>query len=238
MDIIFRREIIRFLREQDEFNKVISHLEFDENTAQGYIEYEKSSIKIKSNTPGFSSHKTKITDEELVRAYLALRLIRELGYEPNSNIIEFEKAYKSVGRDGKGGRVDIAIKHRDNNNIFLFIECKEPQKYDSDIKFIDGQLFRLSKQERNRPTNLVYYTVEYNTGVLKERLILINTKKFSEFEDWDKAGQPIIDSIPENYGIARKKRYAKVNEESEIKSPLITLLILLPSIVLDMKFTM
>ena len=220
MDITFRREMIKSLQEQDNLNKVISQLEFDEDTAQGFIEYEKSTIKIKSSTPGFSGHKIKITDEELVRAYLTLKLITELEYEASSKIIEFEKAYKSVGRDGKGGRIDITVKNRDDSNLFLFIECKEPQKYDPDIKFIDGQLFRLSKQERSRPTNLVYYTVEFNAGELKERLILINTKKFGEFEDWDKAGQPIIDSIPKNYGVAQKRKYAKVDDKSENQRPL------------------
>lgn len=69
MDKAFRSEVIRFLKEQEELSKIISCLEFDEDTAQGFIEYEKSAIKIKTSTPGFSGHRTKITDEELVRAY-------------------------------------------------------------------------------------------------------------------------------------------------------------------------
>jgi type I restriction-modification system DNA methylase subunit len=220
MDVTFRREMIKFLREQSILNQVISEIEFDTDAAQGFIEYQRTAVKIASSTPGFVGQKAKITDEELVRAYLIVRLVAELGYEANSKIIEFEKSYKSVGRDGKGGRTDITVYNRDTNDVFLFIECKEPNKYDADIRFLDGQLFRLSKQERNRPTNLVYYTVEYNSGELKERLILINTKKFAEFEDWDKAGQPIIDSIPKNYGIAEKRKYAKVEFESDAQRAL------------------
>lgn len=42
MDITFRREMIKSLKEQVKLSVIISHLEFDEETAQGFIEYEKS----------------------------------------------------------------------------------------------------------------------------------------------------------------------------------------------------
>jgi type I restriction enzyme M protein len=220
MDKDFRSKVVESLKTNKAFNDAISILEFNDETCQGFIDYNKKSIKVKSSTPGFTGNKTRITDEELVRAFLTVKLISELGYDASDKIIEFEKSYKSVGRDGKGGRIDIIIKYRDSDEIFLFIECKEPQKFDSDIKFIDGQLFRLSKQERKRPTNLVYYTLEFNSGEFKERTILINTNKFPEFEDWDKAGQPIIDSIPISYGIAQKRKYAKIDKETEQNRPL------------------
>ena len=111
----------------------------------------------------------------------------------------------------KGGRIDIIVKHPISGNIFLFIECKAPDKYDTDLKYIDGQLFRLSKQEGTRPANLVYYTVDFLDSSIRERIILVDTSKFSEFEDWDNAGQPIVDSIPADYKKAKKRQYAKVD---------------------------
>jgi type I restriction enzyme M protein len=117
----------------------------------------------------------------------------------------------------KGGRIDIIVKHPISGNIFLFIECKAPDKYDTDLKYIDGQLFRLSKQEGTRPANLVCYTLDFLDSSIRERIILVDTSKFSEFEDWDNAGQPIVDSIPADYKKAKKRQYAKVDQETELK---------------------
>ncbi len=95
-----------------------------------------------------------------------------------------------------------------------------PDKFDEDAKYIDGQLFRLSRQEPVRPRHLVYYTVELKAGALRERLILIDTATYPDFVDWDAAGPPITDAIPAAYGIAAKRLYGNVPEEQRELRPL------------------
>ena len=216
----FRKKILDIIEKHPSYAKVVKHLKYDSKSLQGTIEYEPLSISIPKDTPGFTGTRTKITDEEMVRAYLTLRLITDLQYKADPKIIEFERKYKAVGRPGKGGRVDIIVKHPKTEEIFLFIECKTPDKYDSDLRYIDGQLFRLSKQEKVRPSNLVYYAVDIVVDSAIERIILIDTSKYPEFDDWDNAGQPIVDSIPANYSKAKKRRYAKVDNETTFQRPL------------------
>lgn len=86
-------------------------------------------------------------------------------------------------------------KHGTLGDGFLFIECKAPAYFDKQYKeMIDGQLFRLSRQEEPRPKYLVYFTVELKGNELRERLVLIDTDSFTTFDAWDKAGQPITDT--------------------------------------------
>ncbi len=153
-----------------------------------------------------------------------MRLVSSYGYKPSPTILEVERVYKSVGRPGKGGRVDVIVRKKSKDKkigeAFLFIECKSPGKFDDDMGLIDGQLFRLSKQEDTRPKYLVYFTTDLKSGILTDRIILIDTTSFSDFESWDDAGQPIVDTLPARYGAAVKRRYAKVDTETNDLKPL------------------
>ncbi|WP_020571593.1 restriction endonuclease subunit M [Neolewinella persica] len=220
MDIHFRRRIVSTLRRIGSGVNAVNSIEFDDITGAGSITYNNDYIFVSPSTIGFTGYTTPITDEECVRAYLAQKLLTVHGYAISPGIIEFERSYSSVGRDGKGGRVDIIVHSSGSDEVFLFIECKAPSKYDSDISMIDGQLFRLSKLERIRPKNLVYYSLSDSSMSIEERLILVDTAVFPEYEDWDNAGQPIVDTIPSNYGAATKKRFAKVEFSSEENRPL------------------
>ena len=215
MDLPFRKKVIDSLAAEVEKGEILSELQFDAETGRGSIRYNTEAVWIDPLAPGFSGGKTALTDEELVRAFLLVRLVRDLGYPLGERKIELERTYKSVGRPGKGGRVDILVRERDTKRGFLFIECKEPEKYDADLRIIDGQLFRLSRMEPDLPRNLVYYTVELNEGQLVERVLVIDPSVYSSFEDWDKAGQPIIDAIPANYGAAKKRLYANIDKDTE-----------------------
>ena len=67
---------------------------------------------------------------------------------------------------------------------------------------------------------MVYYTVELKGEGLRERVIVIDTNTFPDYESWDHLGQPITDVIPKNYGIAQKRRFANVAIESDTLRPL------------------
>ena len=67
---------------------------------------------------------------------------------------------------------------------------------------------------------MLYYTVESTSEGLRDRLVLIDTKSFPEFDSWDLAGQPITYAIPAHYGRPTVKRYANVESETEDHKPL------------------
>ncbi len=220
MDANFRRAIYKYIVETDTAKRIVQSIEFDASSAQGRVTYNPKSLWIDPAAPGFTAHSTLITDEELVRAYLAVKLTTDFGYPAKPDRIELERTYKSVGRPGKGGRVDLLVRNRSDSHPFLFIECKDPRKFDSDLKLIDGQLFRLSRQEAQLPKYLIYFTVDLVDGLLKERVIVISTDAYPDFDSWDKAGQPIIDAIPVGYGAAKKRAYANVEKETRKVRPL------------------
>jgi len=225
MDIPLRQALVDAIKKSQPTTPVVSSISLQPD-GSGSITYNVETIWIDPTAPGFSSGTTALTDEELVRAYLLTRLTTVYGYPANKETVEVERVYKPVGRpQGKGGRIDVLVrkpKQSKNADPFLFIECKAPSKYDADLKYIDGQLFRLSRQELTLPRYLVYYTVELKGNALQERVILIDTKSFPDFSTWDKAGQPITDIIPAKYGVAAKKRYANVMTETESYRPLDT----------------
>lgn len=187
----------------------------------GTVEYNPEGVFVAAGTPGFRATVADIGDEEMVRAYLLARLVTEYGYRASPQIIEVEREYEPVGRPiGKGGRVDVFLRKPARKGTpgdgFLFIECKAPDVFDKQYReMIDGQLFRLSRQEEPRPKYLVYFTVELKGDQLRERLVLIDTASFTTFEAWDKAGQPVTDTIPRRYGRPRKRRYANVEAETD-----------------------
>ena len=128
--------------------------------SQDSITYEPSGVWVDPSAPGFTGTTCRLTDEELVRAYLLLKLVDHYGYDASPEILEVERVYKPVGRPtGKGGRADILVRQPKNKDggCFLFVECKSPEAFDRDFHLIDGQLFRLSLQEQPRPRYLLYY---------------------------------------------------------------------------------
>ncbi len=225
MDLALREALVRAIQGHAGVTDVVADLEMSA-TGEGTIAYNTDKLWIDPSAPGFVSGRTRIGDEELVRAYLLLRLTQELGYDADGKRVELERTYRTVGRpgQGKGGRVDVLVRGSKtkpgSDAAFLFIECKAPDKFDSDLRYLDGQLFRLSRQESARPRYLVYYTVELKAGALRERLILIDTTTYPDYAAWDAAGQPITDAIPGAYGIATKRLYGHVTDESSGLRPL------------------
>jgi type I restriction enzyme M protein len=225
VDIELRKRLAEAIFAEPGHSKAIESLKISKN-GTGSITYRSDSVWIAPEAPAFSVGRTEITDEEMVRAFLLVRLITKHGYPATPATIEIERSYKPVGRPiGKGGRVDILVRRPQKKNVkgnaFLFVECKAPSKYDEDMRYIDGQLFRLSLQEQPRPKYLLYYTVDFPTpGHPRERAILVDTETFTSYDEWDRAGQPITDVIPVRYGKPKKRRFANVVGETNVYHPL------------------
>ena len=217
MDDAYRQVLREAIHSSNAFSEIVSSMSDDT------ITYNPLGVWVDEEAPGFSGSATSLTDEELVRVYLLLRLHTEFGYTASPEVLQVEKVYKPVGRPtGKGGRADALVRYprAQNGDCFLFVECKTPETYDRDFKLIDGQLFRLSLQELPRPKYLLYYTVDSTPEGLRDRLVLIDAKSFPVFEAWDLAGQPITDAIPARYGRPQVKRFANVESETEDHKPL------------------
>lgn len=229
MNLVLREALVDAITANSAAKLVTEDIDFDPEDGQGFIRYASTGTWVDPSAPGFSGYRTAITDEELVRAYLLTRLVSTYHYPASPQTVEIERVYKPVGRPtGKGGRIDVLVRDMPAANAtkptpgFLFIECKAPDKFDADLRMIDGQLFRLSRQEAVHPKYLVYYTVELKLQGLRERLILIDTDAFPDYSAWDAAGQPITDAIPAAYGRATKLRYANVLSADERYQPLDT----------------
>ena len=219
MNIVFRKALYNYIINNNNYHKVISNIDIKED-GSGTITYNPLGVFVDPAAPGFTDTTTNITDEEMVRADLITRLATKYSYNASPKVIEIERTYKSVGRPGKGGRIDVLVRNPDDASAFLFIECKAPDKYDIDYKLIEGQLFRLSRMEKAKPTYLVYYTTTFLSGKPSERSLIIDGNRYSDFDEWDEAGQPTSDILPKNYGIAPKRNYANVDIEADLQVPL------------------
>jgi type I restriction enzyme M protein len=223
MDLELRRAIKAALDSSPAARKVIRSVAMDDN-GRGSIAYEPAGVGVHPSAPGFSGATAAVGDEEMVRAYLLTALADELEYPADPQVLQVEQVYKAVGRPGKGGRADVLVRRPPAagrpGDAFLFVECKAPADYDHDLKYVDGQLFRLSLQEVPRPRYLVYYTVELKQGELRPRSLVIDTEVHGDFETWDEAGQPLLEGIPKRYGRAVKRRFGNVPAPTAEHQPL------------------
>mgnify|MGYP000147395165 FL=1 len=165
---------------------------------------------------------TKISgDEELVRAYFVVKLVKELGYDKKD--IELEKEYEA-GRPKKiKPRIDILVKDRRNEKqkTFLFIEVKAPDKFEHDKEYIRSQLFELAKLEDKKSpiTYLVYCTAEDKEHEIKESNIIIDYLTYSDYDDWEEKGKLALDELPKEYGEPRKVKYIRGINDLDTKVP-------------------
>jgi type I restriction enzyme M protein len=169
-----------------------------------------------------------LNDEEYVRAYLLIYLVTELGYRGHPSVIEFEKEY-NIGRPAKGARVDVILRYpldwadeQERGRAFLFIECKAPEKFDSDRPYLKGQVFDLSRQENPLPRYGVYYTTRVHNGEILDRALIVDLDAFASFERWDEEGQPANDLLPARYALPERIRFAHVEQPTQAKRPLRT----------------
>jgi type I restriction enzyme M protein len=174
----------------------------------GSIAYNKESGII------FGERTYRLTDEEYVRAWLVVRLIRNFKYPANR--IELEHTY-TIGRPSPtSAQVDIRIHALDSvfgtkEKVFMLIEAKRPDDFDSYEKNLDGQLFETGQTEVARGLRYaVWHSVEFHGDEPRDKCIVIDFKEFTEFRAWVAAGELGHNlDLPPEYGTVRKTKFIK-----------------------------
>ena len=150
----------------------------------------------------------ELTNEEIVRAYLILKLIRTLKYP--IDCIELEKEHV-IGRSTKrtSARIDILVRNKDNTySTFMIIEVKAPDVYDKQMEEIKTQLFQVAKLEKGIQY-LIYYTAYLFEQQIRERIVSISFSIFDSYKEWEKEGKPNLMDIPLEYGLIKKPVFTK-----------------------------
>jgi type I restriction enzyme M protein len=197
-----KQKIINYIQLLDPKGELVTKLVPNEDWDGGTIEYNKSKLKLHREI-------SQLNDEEYVRAYLVVKLVRELTYA--SEYVELEKEYEAGRPKIIKPRIDIIVKTKDRQSTFLFIEVKSQDKYEQDKSYIEGQLFKLAQLEggSEKVKYLVYYSVYEE---LQDKALIIDYPVNKTYEDWGSNGFVSLDRLPKEYGIARKAIY--VNKDS------------------------
>lgn len=160
--------------------------------------------------------------EEIVRANLIYKLTNELGYDPKYIELEKEYTYKVMGRKNKSknatGYIDLILKDPEGNP-YLFVEIKEPEKYEEGQKDIEGQLFNLAEEEQKKEGSkvkyLVYYSIHETT--LQDRMIVIDYNNYNNYDKWIEDGAPsIANEISPKYEVPHKEPLKKAGKRDLI----------------------
>ena len=150
-----------------------------------------------------------LTKEEVVRAFVVVKLIAKLGYSPDC--IELEKEH-TIGRRTKKtrARIDVLVKNKDETySTFMIIEVKAPDEYDRELEEIKTQLFEVAKLEKGTQY-LIYYTAYLSEkDELKERIVSISFGRYDSYKDWENDGKPNFMGIPKEYGLIEKPIFTK-----------------------------
>ena len=154
---------------------------------------------------------TRLKDEEYVRAWLVVRLIRLFKYP--TDCLDIEHTY-TIGRPSPTkAQIDIRVhdKRGKKPQTFMIIEAKRPDDYDSYVKLLDDQLFATGRDESTRGLRYaVWHTVEFRGDVPHDKCIIIDFRKFTEYRAWVEAGEPGHNlELPLEYGVVRKTKYVK-----------------------------
>lgn len=224
MQLALKRAIIKYIQESDLNNDVVVSMTMTSDGTAGEIKYNWDHIG-KTRECGKWSDDVAGGAEELVRAFLLVRLVKELSYPLDRSLI-LEEAYSIGHPTQKNARLDVRIEDkRDAKKLssFLLIECKAPEVYESErTNAIRNQLFAIAAQEHtanNRPVSyLAYYTVRLADTHIREEVEIVDYSQYQNWEQWDAANQPVASkTIPARYGVAIKNVY--VNKSSEALKP-------------------
>lgn len=156
--------------------------------------------------------RTEAKPEELCRAFLLTKLVNELGYAPER--IEIERVYTAGRPHTNTSRIDVIVRDA-SGNAFLFIEVKNQDEYATIDKdsVIEEQLFKVAGMERTEGHDvkyLVLYTTNDATGTIADECMIIDSKKFPTFADWE-VSRDYTNTIPTRYGKAQKTPYVKAS---------------------------
>jgi type I restriction enzyme M protein len=159
----------------------------------------------------------RLTDEEYVRAWLVVRLVKSLGYPVDR--IELEHTY-TIGRPSPTkAQIDIRVHARESvigkkERVFMLIEAKRPDDFASYEKLIDDQLFATGRDEVSRGLRYaVWHTVEFHGEEPRDCCIVVDFKDYTEYRAWVEAGEPGHNlDLPREYGTVRKRKFIKGGE--------------------------
>jgi len=147
--------------------------------------------------------------EEVVRAIILTKLVNEYGYPLER--IELEKTYDMGRPKVILPRIDVIVKD-ENENAFLFIELKSPDKFEEDQDgIIEKQLFNLAGAELAKGHTIKYLvllTCDLNGDDFTNKAIVIDYDKYKSFDQW-RDDRYYADEIPARYGRAVKSPYVK-----------------------------
>lgn len=197
-----KQKIIDYILNKDTDKNVVLKIEPTADFKGGHIKYNTSNIKLHRNI-------SELKDEEYVRAYLIVKLVYELEYP--LNCIELEVNYEAGRPKTIKPRIDIIVRDEDGK-VFLFIETKAPDKFETDKEYIEGQLFNLAKLEGG--PSVVKYLVYYSLNEkIEDVSIIIDHPENQNYDKWFKEGSISLDRLPKRYGIAKKAIF--VNKDFE-----------------------
>ena len=207
MEEILKKQIVKYINKQDPKHEIVN------------IDEEAKKI---TYAPEIICHNPiKYENEGYVRAFLVVKLVTELGYSVKD--IELEKHYNIGSQpEDKNAFIDIVVRERDNaENVFLFIECKAPEAYESNKIKIETQLFNMAsiQKQEGKVSYLVYYSLEENR--LLEKMFLIDLEETASYKKWIES-KPLDDiySIPANYGRIQHAYFANISEAKNNMKPL------------------
>lgn len=142
-----KKELYEKIKEFDPKNEIVK-IDLSKNT----IEYNKRIVKLHREV-------MELTSEEIVRAFLVLKLIRKLGYSKEHSI-QLEKEY-TMGRDpSKGARVDILLTK--NEEPFAMFELKSPEEYEIEMdNAIKNQLFEVAEKADAQASHSEVFNILY-----------------------------------------------------------------------------
>lgn len=170
-------------------------------------DFEKKKVKYSDKIKGWKIKKYK--PEEVVRSFILTKLVNELGYK--SERIEIETEYDFGRPKVNKPRIDIIVRNENDDNVFMFMELKTPEEYETNKdEIIEKQLFNLAGGEITKGRTvqyLVLYTFDIDEKI-KDKCLLIDFKKYNSFEFW-KNDRNYADEIPARYGRAIKEPYIK-----------------------------
>ncbi len=155
----------------------------------------------------------RLTDEEYVRTYLVVRLIKELRYP--ADCLELEKTY-TIGRPSPTkAQIDVRVLDKRKNKRkpapFMLIEAKRPDEFKSYTKLIEDQLFATGNQEYADGLRYVaWYSIEFQGDTFRDKCIVIDFRKYHDYRTWVDEGELGHNlDLPVEYGTVRKQRYVK-----------------------------
>ena len=196
MDNINKQGILDFINSQPV--KAVESIDLDNNK-----------VKYSSKITSPRNLEALPGGEEVVRAIILTKLANEYGYPLDR--IELETTYE-IGRPKViNPRIDVIVRDT-NNNAFLFIELKSPDKFEENQdEVIEKQLFNLAGAELAKGHTIKYLvllTCDLKGDDFTNKAIVIDYDKYKSFDQW-RDDRYYADEIPARYGRAVKRPYVK-----------------------------